>query len=96
MASSGHCRPARQGVVSPRERRPLLRNCARCLAVARPQPELLQPPFVITMRLTQQQLETRLWGAANILRGKTAGRDGTNCLTELDDLAAQINTECVR
>ncbi|WP_295456162.1 hypothetical protein [uncultured Thiodictyon sp.] len=27
------------------------------------------------MRLTQQQLEAHLWGAANILRGKTAGRD---------------------
>lgn len=27
------------------------------------------------MRLTQQQLETHLWGAANILRGKTAGQD---------------------
>src|SRR3989442_3406178 len=26
-------------------------------------------------RLTQQQLETHLWGAANILRGKTAGQD---------------------
>jgi type I restriction enzyme M protein len=25
--------------------------------------------------LTQQQLETHLWGAANILRGKTAGQD---------------------
>src|SRR5207249_1152268 len=27
------------------------------------------------MKLTQQQLETHLWGAANILRGKTAGQD---------------------
>src|SRR6266446_4583107 len=26
-------------------------------------------------RLTQQQLETYLWGAANILRGRTAGQD---------------------
>ncbi len=26
-------------------------------------------------KLTQQQLETHLWGAANILRGKTAGQD---------------------
>ncbi len=26
-------------------------------------------------RLTQQQLETHLWGAANILRGRTAGQD---------------------
>jgi len=27
------------------------------------------------MKLTQRQLETHLWGAANILRGKTAGQD---------------------
>ena len=27
------------------------------------------------MRQTQQPLETHLWGAANILRGKTAGQD---------------------
>jgi type I restriction enzyme M protein len=27
------------------------------------------------MKLTQQQLEAHLWGAANILRGKTAGQD---------------------
>jgi type I restriction enzyme M protein len=26
-------------------------------------------------RLSQQELETYLWGAANILRGKTAGQD---------------------
>src|SRR5437870_5589194 len=26
-------------------------------------------------RLTQQELEAHLWGAANILRGKTAGQD---------------------
>ena len=26
-------------------------------------------------RLTQQQLENHLWGAANILRGRTAGQD---------------------
>jgi hypothetical protein len=26
-------------------------------------------------RLTLQQLEAHLWGAANILRGKTAGQD---------------------
>src|SRR3954451_6788022 len=28
-----------------------------------------------SIRLTQQQLETHLWGAANILRGRTAGQD---------------------
>jgi hypothetical protein len=28
-----------------------------------------------SMKLTQQQLEAHLWGAANILRGKTAGQD---------------------
>jgi len=27
------------------------------------------------MKLTLQQLETHLWGAANILLGKTAGKD---------------------
>lgn len=30
------------------------------------------------MKLTRQQLETHLWGAANILRGKTAGQDYKN------------------
>ena len=30
------------------------------------------------MRLTQQQLEAHLWGADNILRGKTAGKDCKN------------------
>lgn len=30
------------------------------------------------MRLTQQQLEGHLWGAANILRGKTAGQHYKN------------------
>src|SRR5262245_47008764 len=30
------------------------------------------------MQLTQQQLEAHLWGAANILRGKTAGQDYKN------------------
>ncbi len=29
------------------------------------------------MKLTLQQLEAHLWGAANILRGKTAGQDRT-------------------
>jgi type I restriction enzyme M protein len=35
------------------------------------------------MRLTQQQLETHLWGAANILRGKTAGQDYKNYILGL-------------
>jgi type I restriction enzyme M protein len=35
------------------------------------------------MRLTQQQLETYLWGAANILRGKTAGQDYKNYILSL-------------
>lgn len=35
------------------------------------------------MRLTQQQLETHLWGAANILRGKTAGQDYKNYILSL-------------
>jgi hypothetical protein len=29
-------------------------------------------------RLIQQQLKTHLWGAANILRGLTAGQDNTS------------------
>ncbi|QDW67204.1 type I restriction-modification system subunit M [Luteimonas granuli] len=35
------------------------------------------------MKLTQQQLETHLWGAANILRGKTAGQDYKNYILSL-------------
>lgn len=35
------------------------------------------------MRLTQQQLEAYLWGAANILRGKTAGQDYKNYILSL-------------
>lgn len=35
------------------------------------------------MRLTLQQLETHLWGAANILRGKTAGQDYKNYILSL-------------
>ncbi len=35
------------------------------------------------MRLTQQQLESHLWGAANILRGKTAGQDYKNYILSL-------------
>ena len=34
-------------------------------------------------RLTQQQLETHLWDAANILRGKTAGQDYKNYILSL-------------
>ena len=34
-------------------------------------------------RLTQQQLEAHLWGAANILRGKTAGQDYKNYILSL-------------
>ncbi len=36
-----------------------------------------------TVRLTQQQLEAHLWGAANILRGKTAGQDYKNYILSL-------------
>lgn len=36
-----------------------------------------------TERLTLQQLETHLWGAANILRGKTAGQDYKNYILSL-------------
>jgi type I restriction enzyme M protein len=35
------------------------------------------------MRLTQQRLEAHLWGAANILRGKTAGQDYKNYILSL-------------
>src|SRR5688572_8723167 len=36
-----------------------------------------------SVRLTQQQLEAHLWGAANILRGKTAGQDYKNYILSL-------------
>jgi len=36
-----------------------------------------------SMKLTQQQLEAHLWGAANILRGKTAGQDYKNYILSL-------------
>jgi len=36
-----------------------------------------------TMKLSQQQLEAHLWGAANILRGKTAGQDYKNYILSL-------------
>ena len=35
------------------------------------------------VKLTLQQLETHLWGAANILRGKTAGQDYKNYILSL-------------
>ena len=35
------------------------------------------------MKLTQQRLEAHLWGAANILRGKTAGQDYKNYILSL-------------
>ena len=35
------------------------------------------------MKLTLQQLETHLWGAANILRGRTAGQDYKNYILSL-------------
>jgi hypothetical protein len=37
----------------------------------------------IQVNLTQQQLEAHLWGAANILRGKTAGQDYKNYILSL-------------
>lgn len=36
-----------------------------------------------TMKITQQQLEAHLWGAANVLRGKTAGQDYKNYILSL-------------
>jgi len=58
-------------------------------------------------KLTQQQLETHLWGAANILRGKTAGQDYKNYILSLmfykrlcdqwareaDEAIAEVGTE---
>ena len=41
------------------------------------------PRMAVQPRLTQQQLETHLWGAANILRGKTAGQDYKNYILSL-------------
>ena len=35
------------------------------------------------MKLTLQQLEAHLWGAANILRGRTAGQDYKNYILSL-------------
>ena len=35
------------------------------------------------MRLAQQQLEAHLWGAASILRGKTADQDFKNYILSL-------------
>ncbi len=35
------------------------------------------------MKLTLQQLEARLWGAANILHGKTAVQDYKNYILSL-------------
>ncbi len=35
------------------------------------------------MKLPLQQLEAHLWGAANILRGKTAGQDYKNYILSL-------------
>jgi type I restriction enzyme M protein len=35
------------------------------------------------MKFTQQQLEAHLWGAENILRGKTAGQDYKNYIQSL-------------
>src|SRR6476659_9672762 len=46
-------------------------------------PKPRTPTKVPTMKLTQQQLEAHLWGAANILRGKTAGQDYKNYILSL-------------
>ena len=37
------------------------------------------------MKLSLRQLEAHLWGAANILRGKTAGQDYKNYISESED-----------
>ena len=49
------------------------------------------------MKLTLQQLEAHLWGAANILRGKTAGQDYKNYILSLmffKRLCDQWECEC--
>lgn len=45
--------------------------------------ELPFAPKAQGRKLTQQQLEAHLWGAANILRGKTAGQDYKNYILSL-------------
>ncbi len=62
------------------------------------------------MKLTLQQLEAHLWGAANILRGKTAGQDDKNYILSLmfykrlcdqweceadDAIAEQVRPSCM-
>ena len=48
-----------------------------------PAPASAVSPNPVRMKLTQQQLEAHLWGAANILRGKTAGQDYKNYILSL-------------
>ena len=48
------------------------------------------------MKLTLQQLEAHLWGAANILRGKTAGQDYKNYILSPDVLQAPLRPVGVR
>src|ERR671916_14523 len=47
------------------------------------QPELWPAAPAPRRPLTLQQLETHLWGAANILRGRTAGQDYKNYILSL-------------
>src|SRR6266540_6394748 len=61
---------------------PLSPKDAREVTTSHSQPD--KPVVAIrAKRLTQQQLETHLWGAANILRGKTAGQDYKNYILSL-------------
>lgn len=48
----------------------------------RPRPVVVAKPWT-PRRITLQQLEAHLWGAANILRGKTAGQDYKNYILSL-------------
>jgi type I restriction enzyme M protein len=69
--------------------------CRNAVANAQSEPEAVRvrPPAPIDlyrshtvhspMKLTLQQLEAHLWGAANILRGKTAGQDYKNYILSL-------------
>jgi hypothetical protein len=69
--------PAQRGVVGP-----LVRE-ARASAFAPQDGNVRRQVGRPTVRLTQQQLEAHLWGAANILRGKTAGQDYKNYILSL-------------
>ena len=69
--------PKKRGVVSPPVRG------ARATAFATQDGDVRRRVERPGVKLTQQQLEAHLWGAANILRGKTAGQDYKNYILSL-------------